>query len=356
MDLDFGFGSSQGSGSTGISIDFTSNTIVEELFEPISFTSISTATIDNYYWDFGDGTFSFLPNPSKTYTTMGFFTVTLTVSNSLNESGVMVKTNYMEITALPFDPQTNAIIGNIYNNGGYVTPSRRVLMNELVLDLKGLGTTGLNNVLADLSILRIYAAEEIVSSRVDWCQNYGLAQVVGTIGLDIDLGFRANGSVNSYIDTLYNPSLDSNVGQDNMFSAWYFNFNSGAFRFTGCNDGSRFIGGVLTAGGSAFTRYNSGGSPTATIGFANTGFMGLIRDNSTQIKSIINSTVSTPFSLTSVGKPNARLMTFGVGLSSGGAAETGHNSRCAIFVNGKPTDFTQLYNSLYKYLLSLGAA
>jgi len=354
MDLDFGFGSS--AGATGIDIDFTSNTVVEELFEPISFTSISTDTIDNYYWDFGDGTFSFLANPSKTYTTIGFYTVTLTVSNSLDKSGVIIKTNYIEITSLPFDPQTNAIIGDIYNNGGYVTPSRRVLMNELILDLKGLGTTGVDNVLSDLSILRIYAAEEIISSRVDWCQNYNLANVIGTVGLDIDLGFIVLGSVNSYVDNLYNPSLDANVTQNNMFSAWYFNYNSGAFKFTGCNDGTRFIGAVLTAGGSTFTRYNSGGSPTVTMGFANTGFMGLIRENSTEIKRILNSTISSPFALTSVGKPNSSLVTFGVGLSAGGAAETGHNSRCAIFVNGKTTNFTQLYDSLYKYLLALGAA
>jgi PKD repeat protein len=343
------------SGASGLDIDFTSNTVVEELFEPISFTSISTAIIDNYYWDFGDGTFSLLPNPSKTYTTIGFFTVTLTVSNSLNESGAIVKANYIEITSLPFDPQTNAIIGEIYNNGGFVTPSRRISMNELVLDLKGLGTTGVDDVLADLSVLRIYAAEEIVSSRVDWCQNYPLAQVVGTVSLSIDLGFLVLGNVNSYIDNSYNPSLDTNASQDNMFSAWYFNYNAGAFTFHGCNDGTRFIGAVLNAGGSAFTRYNSAGSPTVTMGFANLGFMGMLRDSSSGIKRILDSTISPEVALVSTGVPNAPMCTFGVGLASGGAASTGHNARSAIFVNGKSTNFTQLYDSLYKYLLVLGA-
>jgi PKD repeat protein len=343
------------SSASGIAIDFTSTLTTAELFEQIDFTAISSDTIVNYYWEFGDGTFSDLQNPSKTYINVGTYNVTLTVSNNDEESGVIIKTNYITITDLPFNAQTNAIIGDIYANGGTVSLPRRVLMNELILDLLGLGTTGVDNVLADLSILRIYVAENLVSSKVDWCQNYGLAQVVGTIGLDIDLGFRANGSINSYIDNLYNPSLDANVTQDNMFSAWYFNFNSGAFKFTGCNDGTRFIGAVLTAGGSAFTRYNSGGSPTVTMSFANTGFMGLIRENSTEIKRILDSNVSTPFALTSVGKPNSSLVTFGVGLSAGGASETGHNSRCAIFVNGKTTNFTQLYDSLYKYLLVLGA-
>jgi hypothetical protein len=267
----------------------------------------------------------------------------------------MVKANYIEITSLPFDPQTNAIIGDIYNNGGFVTPSRRILMNELVLDLKGLGTTGVDNVLADLSILRIYAAEEIISCRVDWCQNYPLAQVVGSVGLNIDLGLLVLGAVNSYIDNLYNPFLDANVSVNNMFSAWYFNYNAGVFRFHGGNGTNANLGTVLNAGGTAFTRYNSAGSPTATMGFANTGFMGILRDSSSGIKRILGSTISPEVALVSTEKPNNSLITFGVSFSSGGVGETGHNARCCIFVNGKSTNFTQLYDSLYKYLLVLGA-
>ncbi len=47
-------------------------------------TSIySINPIVQYYWDFGDGTFSYLQHPSKIYTQSGKYTVSLTVTNSL---------------------------------------------------------------------------------------------------------------------------------------------------------------------------------------------------------------------------------------------------------------------------------
>jgi len=63
----------------------------------VSFTDTSTGSISSYSWIFGDGTTSAARNPSHTYTTVGSYTVTLTVigpGGSDSES----KTNYITVT------------------------------------------------------------------------------------------------------------------------------------------------------------------------------------------------------------------------------------------------------------------
>lgn len=48
----------------------------------VSFTDASSGTIDDYFWDFGDGATSTAQNPSHTYTSAGNYSVSLTVSNA----------------------------------------------------------------------------------------------------------------------------------------------------------------------------------------------------------------------------------------------------------------------------------
>lgn len=52
-------------------------------------------TIASYLWDFGDGTTSAAPNPSKAYQTAGTFTPTLTVTDN---AGAIVSTSTQTIT------------------------------------------------------------------------------------------------------------------------------------------------------------------------------------------------------------------------------------------------------------------
>ena len=48
----------------------------------VSFSDASTNTPTSWNWSFGDGTFSDVQNPKKTYMTAGNFTVNLTVANT----------------------------------------------------------------------------------------------------------------------------------------------------------------------------------------------------------------------------------------------------------------------------------
>ena len=346
-----------GGGANDITIDFSVDNSTPDLYETINFTSVSPDVITNYYWEFGDGTISTLANPSKSYTSIGFFNVQLTVSNSSSECGVVIKNNFIEVNDLPYNAQTNLIIASIYANGGFVTPVRRVLMNQLVEDLLGIGTTGATNVYADLAQLRIFAAEEIVSAKTDWVLAYALTSVVNGVSFIADRGFDTTGttSINGYLNNFFNPSTNGIVLVNNMFIGYYFNRQVSTGLFTGCNDGTNFVGGVLDSVGTTFTRFNSLAAPTATAAFTNTGFIGLYRNNALSINRILNGVLSAPILLNSSAKPNASVITFGVGTTSG-VVSTGHNSRCAVFVAGRVTDTLQLYNSLFNYLLAIGAS
>ena len=64
----------------------------------VSFTDLSTDSIDTWVWDFGDGGSSFLPSPVYTYDTEGTYTVSLTV---VGPGGIdeMEKTDYITVSA-----------------------------------------------------------------------------------------------------------------------------------------------------------------------------------------------------------------------------------------------------------------
>ncbi|MDO8303720.1 MAG: PKD domain-containing protein, partial [Sedimentisphaerales bacterium] len=68
--------------------------------------SLSSALggIKTYHWDFGDGTFSNLPQPSHTYNAAGKYTVSLTVSDDPNDPNASVtetKTNFITVGQTP---------------------------------------------------------------------------------------------------------------------------------------------------------------------------------------------------------------------------------------------------------------
>ena len=81
----------------------------------VTFTS-NTTNVDYYTWDFGDGTTSNSPNPSKTYSTDGIYTVSLTGTGG-GGTRTTTKTNCIEVVAIPL-PSPNFIATP---NTGYAT-------------------------------------------------------------------------------------------------------------------------------------------------------------------------------------------------------------------------------------------
>ncbi|MCE3226732.1 MAG: hypothetical protein K0S32_1283 [Bacteroidetes bacterium] len=78
--------------------NFSVNNSNPPLGGAIQFTDLSTNSPNSWNWDFGDGTFSTLQNPVKTYTTSGLKTVTLTAANCSTNGAV---TNTVLVQSAP---------------------------------------------------------------------------------------------------------------------------------------------------------------------------------------------------------------------------------------------------------------
>jgi len=66
----------------------------------VKFTDKSTGTPTKWKWTFGDGSKSFLQNPTHKYSKAGVYTVSLTVKNAAGSSTV-TKTGYIKVVAKP---------------------------------------------------------------------------------------------------------------------------------------------------------------------------------------------------------------------------------------------------------------
>lgn len=67
---------------------------------PITFTDLSIGVPTSWLWDFGDGTTSTLQHPSHTYTTSGFFTVSLDVANPYGADSLTL-TDHIAVDFIP---------------------------------------------------------------------------------------------------------------------------------------------------------------------------------------------------------------------------------------------------------------
>src|SRR4051794_19654992 len=66
----------------------------------VSFHDVSTGNPGSWKWDLGNGTISYLQNPSATYFSPGKYTIKLVVKNG-NQADSIVKTSYITVNALP---------------------------------------------------------------------------------------------------------------------------------------------------------------------------------------------------------------------------------------------------------------
>ncbi|MEI9942759.1 MAG: PKD domain-containing protein [Chitinophagaceae bacterium] len=80
--------------------DFSASPIPVCAYQPVQFTDLSTSAatppIDEWLWNFGDGSTSTLQNPQHIYTDTGYFTITLTATNN-GCPATITKTNYIQV-------------------------------------------------------------------------------------------------------------------------------------------------------------------------------------------------------------------------------------------------------------------
>ena len=89
-----------GSAKAQLRADFTANTTSGCSPIIVSFTDNSTGNPTNWKWDLGNGTNSFLQNPSVSYITPGTYSIKLVISNG-NQQDSIVKQQYITVNATP---------------------------------------------------------------------------------------------------------------------------------------------------------------------------------------------------------------------------------------------------------------
>ncbi len=80
--------------------NFTSSVTSGKVPLKVAFTDTSTGSPTSWKWDFGDGSKSYLQNPTHKYSKTGIYTVNLTVKN-VQGSNMVTKTEYIAVVAKP---------------------------------------------------------------------------------------------------------------------------------------------------------------------------------------------------------------------------------------------------------------
>jgi hypothetical protein len=88
--------------------DFRASTTNAIIGETITFSDTSIGAYSQRWWSFGDGSTSFLPAPGKSYSSIGTYTVQLTISNAPGGFGWIydriARTNYIMVIPEPGTP------------------------------------------------------------------------------------------------------------------------------------------------------------------------------------------------------------------------------------------------------------
>lgn len=130
---DDGAGFACGSGGTilkydsPISADFSANPTSACIGSPVNFTDLSWGNPTSWAWTFegGNPATSTLQNPVVTYSAVGSYDVTLTVTNSMNSS-TEVKANYITVVQTPAQANTPAGPSAVCGDGSYTYTTQSV--------------------------------------------------------------------------------------------------------------------------------------------------------------------------------------------------------------------------------------
>jgi uncharacterized protein (TIGR02145 family) len=95
--------------------EFTSDTVVFHVDGAIQFTDLSVGHINSWEWDFGDGYTSTLQNPAHSYSEIGTYTVSLTITDDY-QSETITKENYITINEADYGNGVADIDGNFYQS------------------------------------------------------------------------------------------------------------------------------------------------------------------------------------------------------------------------------------------------
>ena len=191
-----------------------------------------------------------------------------------------------------FDPAPLAIIAQMTTNGSTPTAERQLLINQLVLDLKGLGNNGASDVWSQLDILNVHAAEDEIQAQTQWINADGTydSVQVGTPTFTSDVGFSSTTLINR-IDPIWNAATGlGNYTQNDACMGYYGTVQEGSY-FLG-DSGVNYIR-FRGSNGISYDSAFNGGFKTVSVDWGSLdGMFTFDRALSTEFKAYTNITES----------------------------------------------------------------
>jgi hypothetical protein len=255
---------------------------------------------------------------------------------------------------VPIHLDAQAVINQMTTNGSTPIAGRQVIINQLVLDLKGIGNTGVANVWGNLDVLQIYAAEDAIQGLTEWRNADGSldATEVNSPVFTVDSGFK--GSSLARIRSGFIASVNGSSYTLNNASMGVYSIPATSAYLAGVNAGYRSW--IRSGTGVSNQALNSSGFSSTNFGVnANSEALYIVdRDSSTNISLILNDAIiASPVLSTSSLSPIAAVMP---GLATSATTfANGTSTITRIFFSGGSikANRTQLYDSFQAYLTSV---
>jgi hypothetical protein len=251
-----------------------------------------------------------------------------------------------------FDPATSAIIAQMTANGSTPTEARQLLINQLVLDLKGLGNTGSDDIFSRFEYLNVFAAEDETQALTEWVTANGTIDAinVNSTAFTVDIGYTGENLRTIRLPKVLNTA--TKYLQDSASVGFYGTPASISNYVMGSNVSSR----TYIRTGTAATDQTLNSTAGANMGFGSIsrGLFIINRNNSTQFSTIKNKAIVSTNNINSTGRPSIPQVVFG--LSTGATTFIASNASQAeiVFAASAVDDvLDQLNDSFNAYLNAL---
>lgn len=244
-----------------------------------------------------------------------------------------------------FDPDASAVIAQMTANGSTPSAARQILINQLVLDLKGLGNTGTADIWSLLDILQIYAAEDEIQALTEWKQADGSydASKINSPTFTANVGYTGNNT--NRIES--NWALNSNLGNYTQNNASFGGFGNVTALNYFCGTAPSYLTYIRVSTIPTDQSLNNSGFPSGNWGASGQHSYVLDRSLSTEFEMYLDGNVVDTVAATSAALTSATVASPNINNFS-------NNTINCLFMGAslKP-HHAQLYNSLNNYLSAL---
>ncbi len=189
----------------------------------VDFTNASTQA-NTFFWDFGNGNTSTLPNPTTVYLSPGFFTVTLIAINNLTgQKDTLVQTNYIQVVNLPVVNFTASPLAACEDDNLFTFNNTSTGAVSYTWDFGDGGTSTLTNPTHIYTTAGTYNVK-LIGTTSYGCNAIQVRNSYITIYPAPDFSFTSN-----YSSTCDVTQVFDFTGSGTGITSWNWNFGDGTF-------------------------------------------------------------------------------------------------------------------------------